>query len=147
MRFTRPLVLAMLASALAGCPGTRPSNLGITNGLLAACPSSPNCVSDRATDDLHKIEPLTYAGDRASAMTRLVDLIHALPRTQIIEQRDDYLYVEFTSAVWRFVDDLELQFDSDGKTIHVRSASRVGYGDLGVNRRRIEDIRQRFQSG
>lgn len=142
-------VHAVLALALgvAGCPGARPTNLGVASGQLAPCPASPNCVSDRATDDGHKIEPLTYSGDRAAALAKLASIVTTHPRARIVEQRDDYLYAEFTSALWRFVDDVEFLCDADGRTIHVRSASRVGYGDLGVNRRRIEDIRQRFQRG
>ncbi|MBK7974566.1 MAG: DUF1499 domain-containing protein [Deltaproteobacteria bacterium] len=128
----------------AGCPGTRPANLGATNGALAPCPASPNCVNDRATDDTHKIAPLTYAGARADAMDKLAALVEGTPRARIVSRTDDYLNAEYTSLVWRFVDDVEFLFDADGRTIHVRSASRVGYGDMGVNRKRVEDVRERL---
>jgi uncharacterized protein (DUF1499 family) len=124
-------------------PGKRPTNLGVRDGKLAPCPSSPNCVSSRATDGTHAIEPLKFTGDPAAAMQRLRTLIEKMPRTRIIESRPDYLYAEFESALLGFVDDVELQLD--GTTIHVRSASRLGYSDLGVNRKRIDEIRAAFE--
>jgi len=145
--FRASLAVAAAGVALSGsaCHGTRPSNLGATNGFLAPCPDSPNCVSDRDTDPEHKIAPLTYTGSRADAMTKLASVVRSTTRAEIVSQTDDYLDAEYTSLIWRFVDDVEFSFDPDGKTIHVRSASRVGKGDLGVNRRRIEDIRVKFQ--
>lgn len=135
---------AAVVVVAAGCPGTRPTNLGANGGMLAPCPASPNCVNDRATDDGHRIAPLTYAGPRADAMAKLAAIVEATPRARIVSRTDDYLNAEYTSALWRFVDDVEFLFDPDGRTIHVRSASRVGYGDLGVNRKRIEDVRERL---
>jgi uncharacterized protein (DUF1499 family) len=64
-----------------------------------------------------------------------------LPRTKLVEENDSYLHYEFTSLLFRFVDDVEFLFDDESKTIHFRSASRTGYGDFGVNRRRMEVIR------
>lgn len=136
-------VIAVVA-VTAGCPGTRPTNLGANGGMLAPCPESPNCVNDRAADDTHKIAPLTYSGARADAMAKLATIVEATPRARIVSRTDDYLNAEFTSLLWRFVDDVEFLFDPDGRTIHVRSASRVGYGDMGVNRKRIEDVRERL---
>jgi uncharacterized protein (DUF1499 family) len=68
-----------------------------------------------------------------------------LPRAKLVQEDDAYLHYEFTSLLLRFVDDVEFLFDDETKTIHFRSASRTGYGDFGVNRRRMEDIRSRIE--
>ncbi|MEN6474950.1 MAG: DUF1499 domain-containing protein [Syntrophaceae bacterium] len=128
-----------------GFTGSRPHNLGVKDGALAACPDSPNCVSTQAKDARHAIAPLTYTTSREQALQRLTDIIRSLPRTRIVTSRADYLHVEFTSALFRFVDDVEFFLDDTAKTIHFRSASRLGYSDLGVNRKRMEEIRRRFQ--
>jgi len=130
-----------------GCTGTRPLNLGIREGRLAPCPSTPNCVSSQSSDKEHAIEPLTYAGDAKEAMARLAKIIREMPRTRIISQKDNYLYAEFTSLVFRFVDDVEFFSDDSAKRIHVRSASRLGSSDLGVNRKRVETIRSIWNAG
>jgi uncharacterized protein (DUF1499 family) len=110
---------------------------------LPPCPSSPNCVSTLAShaDTQHAIAPFLYQKSLAEAKELLKALIASLPRTRLIEEDGEYLHYEFTSLLIRFVDDVEFVFDEGSKTIHFRSASRVGYGDLGVNRRRMENIR------
>ncbi len=123
-------------------PGKRPTNLGVRDGKLAACPGSPNCVSSQATDAGHAIAPIAVSGDPSTAVARLKSVIESMPRTEVIEAKPDYLRAEFTSQLLGFVDDVELYYD--GKAIQVRSASRLGYSDLGVNRKRIEEIRQKF---
>ena len=110
---------------------------------LPPCPSSPNCGSTLAShaDTQHAIAPFRYQKSLAEAKELLKALIASLPRTRLIEEDGEYLHYEFTSLLIRFVDDVEFVFDEGSKTIHFRSASRVGYGDLGVNRRRMENIR------
>ncbi|MEA5513521.1 DUF1499 domain-containing protein [Nodularia sp. UHCC 0506] len=125
--------------------GKRPHNLGITNGKLASCPNSPNCVSSQDTDPEHIISPLTFTTNLQSAMTELKQIIQSLPRTKIITETEDYLYAEFKSAFMGFVDDVEFYLDHQANVIQVRSASRLGYGDLGVNRQRIATIRAKFK--
>lgn len=125
--------------------GKRPSNLGVQDGRLAPCPNTPNCVSSQSTDTVHKIEPLTYKSSSEEAFAKLKQAIIAIPRTKIITQSPNYLYVEFTSTIMGFVDDVEFYLDADAKVIHVRSASRLGQSDLGVNRKRIETIRTKLQ--
>lgn len=105
------------------------------------CPSSPNCVSTQAQDEGHAIAPLRYQKSRAEAKESLKTIIQAMPRTKLVEEDESYLHYEFTSLLLRFVDDVEFLFDDESKTIHFRSASRTGYGDLGVNRKRMEEIR------
>ncbi len=125
--------------------GKKPSNLGVRDGKLAPCPSTPNCVCSQSEDAGHKIEPLTYKSTPQVAFTQLKQAIESQPRTKIITQSPNYLYAEFTSAIMKFVDDVEFYLDEDAKVIHVRSASRLGQSDLGVNRKRIETIRAKLQ--
>lgn len=134
-------VLALPALLVVGCQGTRPADLGMKDGRLAPCPSTPNCVSSFAADDGHRTAPLNYSGPAAEAMTRLQSIIRSLPRTAVVTRTGTYLHVEFTSFLFRFVDDVEFLVDDEAKVIHVRSASRVGTSDLGVNGQRIERIR------
>ncbi|WP_353929374.1 DUF1499 domain-containing protein [Okeanomitos corallinicola TIOX110] len=125
--------------------GKRPNNLGIKDGRLTPCPASPNCVCSQDTDSLHQIAPLNFTSTPAQALSQLKRIIQSLPRTKIITEAEDYLYVEFKTALMGFVDDVEFYLDRDLNTIHVRSASRLGYGDLGLNRQRIETIRAQFR--
>jgi uncharacterized protein (DUF1499 family) len=108
---------------------------------LGLCPSSPNCVSTQAHDPGHAIAPFRYGKSRAEAKEALKDAIRSMPRTKLVEEDETYLHYEVTSLLFRFVDDVEFLFDDDTKTIHFRSASRTGYGDLGVNRTRMEQVR------
>lgn len=109
---------------------------------LPPCPSSPNCVSTQATDQGHAIDPIRYRKARAEAKEALKQAIRSLPRVILVEEDESYLHYEFTSLLFRFVDDVEFVFDDTTKTLHFRSASRTGYGDLGVNRKRMEEIRR-----
>jgi uncharacterized protein (DUF1499 family) len=125
--------------------GKRPNNLGVSNGKLALCPNSPNCVSSQSTDTVHKIAPLTFTSTPQQAIANIKNIIQSLPRTKIITETEDYLYVEFKSALLGFIDDVEFYLDSHANVIQVRSASRLGQSDLGVNRQRIETIRAKLK--
>lgn len=142
------LLIAMLPGiglALLSIFSRQPDNLGVVNGRLAACPASPNCVCTQCPDDAaHHMEPIRFTDTPAEARERLRAVVAALPRAQIVTENDHYLHVEFTSLVFRFVDDVELLIDPTAQMIHFRSASRVGRSDLGVNKQRMEDIRARF---
>ncbi|MFG6103758.1 DUF1499 domain-containing protein [Leptothoe sp. EHU-05/26/07-4] len=126
--------------------GTPPTNIGIHDAQLIACPTSPNCVSSSASDDEHYIAPIEYTADKDAVRDQLVAIINNQPRTEIIEQTDDYILVEFTSRLMGFVDDAEFYFLQDGNSIAMRSAARLGESDLGVNRRRLEQFRLALQS-
>lgn len=130
--------------ALFSFSGTRPANLGVVDGKLLACPNSPNCVSSQSTDAEHKIAPLTYTGEPAQALDNLKAVISSMPRTKIITAEGNYIYAEFTSALMGYVDDVEFYLNADKGIIEVRSASRLGESDLGVNRNRVEAIRAQF---
>lgn len=122
--------------------GDRPTNLGVKEGKLAPCPSSPNCVVSQGDEDAeHAIAPLAYSGNPALAIAKLTDIVRAMPRTTIVEATDNYLYAEFASKLMGFVDDVEFYLDPTASVIQVRSASRLGQSDLGVNRKRVEAIR------
>ena len=119
--------------------------IGLDNGHLSACPSSPNCVVSQNGDEKHAVEPIAYQGDRATAKETLLKVLSVVPRTEVIEDIDNYIHAESTSRIFKFVDDAEFYFPEDENVIQVRSAARVGESDLGVNRRRIEQIRLAMQ--
>jgi len=142
---TNPMHLAALPIIGNLFAGQRPNNLGVTDGKLAPCPSSPNCVVSQGNPDAeHAIAPLQYEGDPAAAMAKLGAVVDAMPRTTIIQQTDNYLYAEFASQLMGYVDDVEFYLDPVESVIQVRSASRLGQSDLGVNRKRVESIRSEF---
>ncbi len=131
-------VTGLVVLMLFGCSGSRPGNLGVKDGKLSPCPDRPNCVSSQAdvSDAGHYIDPLQgNIEDAAKAVT-------SMENSEIITQNENYLHAEFTSSVMRFVDDVEFFHDADANTLHVRSASRLGYSDWGVNRKRVEKIRK-----
>uniref|UniRef100_UPI004056E08E DUF1499 domain-containing protein n=2 Tax=Candidatus Electrothrix sp. TaxID=2170559 RepID=UPI004056E08E len=142
---TRSPMLLTLFFLVSSCGGNMPDNLGVTGNRLTPCPTSPNCVSSLTGEDKdHAIAPLTYSEPFAEARQRLLDTIQSMKRTKIITADERYIHAEFRSGLFRFVDDVEFYFDDQASIIHVRSASRVGYSDLGVNRKRVEDIRNRY---
>lgn len=120
---------------ISGCAGERPQHLGIPKSRLNPCPSTPNCVSSESEDEAHRIAPLN------SSIHDIERIIQNMDRANIIIKNDRYLYAEFTSAVMGFVDDAEFLYDPVLQVVQVRSASRLGKSDLGVNRKRIEFIR------
>jgi uncharacterized protein (DUF1499 family) len=122
------------------------STTGHAQPLIAPCPDKPNCVSSQATDDRHRIEPLQFTGEPADAWARLKTILQAQPRTRIVSEQDGYLRAECTSRLFRFVDDVEFALRGRQGVIDVRSASRLGYSDFGVNRRRVERLRERFDA-
>jgi len=133
-----------MVASLFSFSGDRPTNLGVKNGALATCPASPNCVSSQSGDGEHQIAPLTYQGTPAEAIGQLKEIIEASENAKIITAEHNYIYAEFTSKLMGFVDDVEFYLDPEAATIQVRSASRLGESDLGVNRKRIEAIRSKF---
>lgn len=120
--------------------GKRPTNLGLNAGKLAPCPNTPNCVSSQSEDAEHKIDPLPYV-----SIADLKKVIENMERTTIIEETENYLYAEFKSRLMGFVDDVEFHKDDINQVVNVRSASRLGQSDLGVNRKRVEAIREKLK--
>src|SRR5579859_4675210 len=138
-------ILLLLALFMFASRAPRPANLGVQNGRLAPCPPSTNCVCSQGADPAHFIAPLRYQTSPAAAMADLKQVLARQKRVTIITANDDYLYAEFRSKWFRFVDDVEFLIETNG-VIQVRSASRVGHSDLGVNRKRIETLRRQFES-
>ena len=126
-----------------GCIGKGPTSLGVKDNRLSPCPSSPNCVSSQSDDERHKIDPLQFTFTPVEAMTKLKKVVKGMKRTTVVRESTNYLHAEFRTFLG-FVDDVEFYIDEGQKVIHLRSASRVGYWDLGVNRKRIESICEEF---
>jgi uncharacterized protein (DUF1499 family) len=128
---------------------TKPANLGVRDGRFAPCPSSPNCVSTQANDPPHTIEPIAWQGSSEAAVKAIKATLAKMPRTTIITAEGNYLHAEARSLLFRFVDDVEFLIVPEQRLIHFRSASRIGYSDLGANRARMEQFRKLFaeQSG
>lgn len=142
------LVIAIILAGMAwisGCSGKPGTGLG-QNGLQP-CPDRPNCVSSTADDEAHAIAPMAYEGDRESAFSRLKAIVIEFGDAQIVSEAEDYLHATFKSKLFRFVDDVEFWLPKGQGVIHLRSASRLGYSDLGVNRKRVETLRQMFEKG
>ena len=112
--------------------------------MITPCSSKPNCVSSIERDLKHFIGPLRYKGSLENAKHRLMKILDSLKRTHIVAIEDFFVKAISESLIFGFIDDLSFQFDDFNKLVHVKSASRSGYSDLGVNRRRIEKIRKLF---
>jgi uncharacterized protein (DUF1499 family) len=139
-------IFVAIALMLSNCTANRPVDADGKNGKLAACPDRPNCVSSLSDDKEHFIAPLTYKGSMAEATAHLLSVLDQMKGAKIVSRTDTTIHAEFTSTVFGFVDDVDFRFDAADRRIDLRSASRVGYTDFGVNRKRIEEIRRRFQA-
>lgn len=117
------------------------ANAGLAK-KLPLCPNSPNCVSSQASNTGHYIAPFKITGKPEDAWAALKGVLSRQSRTVIVNETIDTLHAEATSKVFRFVDDINVILDADAGLIHIRSASRVGYSDFGVNRKRVETLRQ-----
>ncbi len=127
--------------------GTRPDNLGVHDGRLAPPKRTPNNVTsqvDKNADPEHYIEPLRYAGDARQAWAALRQVVDGMQRVKVVKSEPNYLYAEFSTKLMGYVDDTEFYLDEKAGVIHVRSASRLGRSDFGVNRGRIESIRAKL---
>jgi uncharacterized protein (DUF1499 family) len=153
------VVAVLLAARFGAFSGSAPGNLGVRDGRLKPPAKTPNSVSsqaelwpDVAQKDYAQIAPIVLvtssaeggAGDGKATIAKIAQIVEGLPGARVVERRDDYLYAQFTTALMRFVDDVEFWFDPAANVVQVRSASRVGRKDFGVNRARIENIRARL---
>jgi uncharacterized protein (DUF1499 family) len=145
------VVAVLLAARFGAFSGRAPSDLGVTDGKLKPPARTPNSVSSQAElwpdapqQAYARIAPLALAGDGKATIAKIARIVEDLPGAEIVEQRDDYLYARFTTALMRFVDDVEFWADPAAGVVQLRSASRVGRKDFGVNRARIENIRARL---
>lgn len=144
-------LLALIAGQLGAFSGSAPATLGWRDGRLKPPSSTPNSVSSQASlypDHPQRayaaIEPFPLGPDPAASMQRLRDLVAAAPGARVVDARDGYLHAEFRTRLMGYVDDLEFAVDPGAGVIQVRSASRLGRKDFGVNRARVESLRRRF---
>ena len=117
-----------------------PDNLGVRDGRLAPCPAKPNCVSTQAEDPAQRVPTGVLKLELGEAIKQIAVVLQQLPRTKVVKHEGEYWHVEFTSALFRYVDDLEIWIDDQSKLVHFRSASRIGYSDLGANRKRVNRL-------
>jgi len=143
--FLRRCLPALVMLTLTACSSNEVTT-GIVEGKLKPCPESPNCVSSDAEDDAHRVEPFRLKAPPQQVWHGLQNVLAGEPRTRLVAVDERYMHVEVESAVMRFVDDTEFLLLPDEQIIAVRSASRTGYSDLGVNRKRIERIREALRS-
>ncbi len=136
------------AAQLGALSGSAPTDLGVKAGRLKPPSSTPNSVTSQAAlypdhpqAARAAIEPLRYPGDGRAAMRKLAAILRATERTVLVTDEPGYLYAQSTTKLMHFTDDVEFYLDEAAGVIHVRSASRVGHGDRGVNRARVEAIR------
>ncbi|MEH2346956.1 MAG: DUF1499 domain-containing protein [Nostoc sp.] len=145
-QFLRSVIFAILITLIGSlifpaATWAASSSLGVDNGHLSSCPASDNCVVSQNADSKHTINPINYHLDRNAAREILLKVISVVPRTEIVEQTPNYIHALSKSRIFKFVDDVEFYLPPNESVIHLRSASRVGESDLGVNRRRMEQIR------
>ena len=127
-----------------GCAGKPPEDLGLAGGRFLPCPNSPNCVSTQDDDARHAINPLPFLGTKEESRARILKILAEMKRTTIVKKAENYLHAVCMTALFRFVDDVEFYFDDTNQVVHCRSASRVGYYDFGMNRKRMENIASEY---
>lgn len=146
------VVAVLLVARFGAFSGSAPGDLGVRDGKLKPPAKTPNSVSSQAElwpdapqREAARIAPIALGGsDGKATIEKIAQVVEDLPGAQIVEKRDDYLYARFTTSLLRFVDDVEFWFDPAAQVVQVRSASRIGRTDFGVNRARIENIRARL---
>jgi len=136
---------ALVVSALTACSSNQVTT-GLVDDRFAPCPDSPNCVSSDAADDAHRVEPYRLKAAAQNAWHGLQNVVAAEERIRLVDVNDSYLHVEVHSAVMRFVDDTEFNLRANEGIIAVRSAARTGHSDGGVNRKRVERIREALRA-
>ena len=144
-KYLQATMLLLLTLTLASCGDPSKSEApGMVDGRLAGCPDSPNCAqSEYPADASHYVAPIKISGNPLTVWKRLQDAVHETGG-RILVKENLYIAATYTTDLIKFVDDVELRVDVLGGEIHVRSASRVGYGDLGANAKRVEAIRAAF---
>ncbi|MDE2365766.1 MAG: DUF1499 domain-containing protein, partial [Betaproteobacteria bacterium] len=147
------VITGLLAGQLGLLKGNPPTDLGVHDGRLKAPSKTPNSVSSQASlypghpqQQYADIAPLPLKGSAAAALDRIASIIESMEGGKIIKKEPGYIYAQFTTRLMKYVDDAEFWYDPSAEVIQVRSASRLGSSDLGVNRKRIEFIRQKLDS-
>ncbi|MFZ5908308.1 MAG: DUF1499 domain-containing protein [Nitrospirota bacterium] len=140
LSFCLPVILLIV---LSGCP--KSSHVHISYDTLAPCPDSPNCVSSLEENPRHKVDPFRVYISGKESLNLLKEIIKSMQRTEILWESGNSLYAVFSTRLG-FADDVQFLADEKAGVIHVRSASRIGYWDIGANRKRIEHIRKEYNA-
>ncbi|MFT6407883.1 MAG: hypothetical protein ACJAQ6_001299 [Arenicella sp.] len=125
---------------------SKAKKLGITDGKLADLPRSPNAVSSQTSQSAKRVEALPLKGSVVATKASIIDCLGKMGGNNIATQTDDYIHVVFTSRLLRFKDDVEFYIDASAGQLHFRSGSRVGYSDMGANRKRYQAFRELYQA-
>jgi uncharacterized protein (DUF1499 family) len=141
IRFSQKTILLSMLLLATIAHGATAGEFRVKDSRLASCPDSPNCVCTLNNSEEHAIAPYRYRKTLDEAKAVLKQIFSERRRTELVQEEAAYFHYEVRSLLFRFVDDVEILFDDASKTIHFRSASRVGYSDFGVNRRRMEEVR------
>lgn len=141
IRFSQKTILLSMLLLATIAHGSTEGEFRVKDYRLASCPDSPNCVCTLNDSEEHAIAPYRYRKTLDEAKAVLKQVFSERSRTELVQEEAAYLHYEVKSLLFRFVDDVEILFDDASKTIHFRSASRVGHSDFGVNRRRMEEVR------
>lgn len=136
----------VVTAAVTGCAGSQTADKMKPNERFAPCPDTPNCISSEAQDPRHAVAPMQLAGNSEREWDEIRAVVAALPRSRILGATECYLHATLKSRLFGFIDDLELKLDPQTKMIGIRSASRSGSYDLGVNRRRVENLRKQLKA-
>jgi uncharacterized protein (DUF1499 family) len=149
-RVVRKLIFGIVIACLLlfgmSMTASKPTNLGLTDGRLATCPDSPNCVSTMASDEAHRMEAVDMTGINSPLNKVKTVVAENFSRAKLVEEADNYCRFEFSSLIFRFVDDVEFYVDDD-QALHFRSASRVGHSDMGANRSRMDKLIVELKKG
>ena len=140
------LVLAVLIIVLRTYFSNTAIPEGVGIGTIADCPPSPNCVSTQAKDGSQKISPISFDGNPEQHLNSIAKIIEMMPKSKIVSRTDNYLHAEFRSSFWNFVDDVEFFVNTENGTIDSRSAARMGYSDMGINKARYQSIVEQLNS-
>jgi uncharacterized protein (DUF1499 family) len=146
MSVRRTLNLAAMMSLLviSSCASSPPQGLGVHDGGLSACPSSPNCVYSADPDADRRVDPLPASGSVDTVLDRLAKLVESQPRATVVRRDGAYLHAEFRSRFFGFVDDVEFLYLPSEGVVQMRSAARLGWWDMGVNRARAQRLREQW---
>lgn len=138
-------LIALAALNMAIQNNRMPKNLGVTEGRLAPMPKSPNAVSSQTESAEKKVDALSFDGDLESSRGKVLDVLRTLGNAVVMTEENNYIHAVFITPTMKYRDDVEFYFDESDSLIHYRSASRIGYGDMGLNRERYEKIRGLYE--
>jgi len=139
----KKIILLLIVLIIVSC-SSGPKKIGMRGRFFQACPGTPNCVSSMDKRRNHYVAPINYTISNEDAFKRLIVVLNSMNKVTVLKQTPTYVYVVFRTPLMNFKDDVEFYLPSFSKIIHIRSASRIGFSDMGANRKRVELIRKRF---